>query len=160
MIWYGVKKLHLFKIQSLFIPPFSFIIWETKLTPFSEKCLKKLGRLSTSIFRLNHKIWVILQTKLQKQSGNRCSKIEICFCKIQETGLIRNLRRSLLGIQMQGCKLCYLNGEESVSNQKNYRCITVLSKSIRVLQFSYLHQRFLDHLLQRITQSPILNFRS
>ena len=26
-----------------------------KLTPFPEKCLKKIGRLSTVIFRLNHK---------------------------------------------------------------------------------------------------------
>ena len=26
-----------------------------KLTPFSKKCLKKLGRLSTLIFLLNHK---------------------------------------------------------------------------------------------------------
>ena len=38
-----------------FISPFSFIIRETKLTPFSEKSLKKIYRLSTLIFLLNHK---------------------------------------------------------------------------------------------------------
>ena len=30
-------------------------MWETILTTFSEKCLKKRDRLSTLIFRLNHK---------------------------------------------------------------------------------------------------------
>ena len=44
-----------FKPFQDFISPFSFIIWETKLTPFSEKCLKKIVRLSTLIFLLNRK---------------------------------------------------------------------------------------------------------
>ena len=38
-----------------FISPFSFILRKTKLTPFSKKCLKKIGRLSTLTFLLNHK---------------------------------------------------------------------------------------------------------
>ena len=31
------------------------MIWETKLTAVSGKCLKKIGRLSALIFRSNHK---------------------------------------------------------------------------------------------------------
>ena len=43
-----------------------------------------------------------------------------------------------------------LNGEELVSTHTNYhRHIAVLSKSVGDMQFSYLYQRLLDHLLQK-----------
>ena len=121
---------------------FSFIRWGTKLTPFSEKSLKKVGRLSTFMFQLNYKnpdniIGGTVGAERKQTDDAEWINVLIKFRKLIQ-----------LEIQGEASMEFKCRDDESVSSRENYYHMTVLYKSIEDLQFWNLYQRFLNELLQ------------
>lgn len=117
---------------------FSFTRWGTKLTPFSEKSLKKVGRLSTFMFQLNHKnqdniIGGTVGAERKQTDDSEWINVLIKFRKLIQ-----------LEIQGEASMEFKCRDDESVSSCENYYHMTVLYKSIGDLQFWNLYQLFLD----------------